>query len=112
MLVALSACIGGTAAYTDYTFVHNGKTYVVQDFSFGPTQNVTLFEVVDGERKFVGFVDGDGISIHSLRTKPIPEEEGHRRTIMTVMQQGEQQGEPTTRYQESIRQFPDFFGGE
>ena len=110
LLAALSACPVGIALYTDYTFLHDGKTYVVQDFSFDGTQNVTLYEVVDGERKHRGFVDEEDLSFNDLRTKPIPEEKGHKRTIMIVIQQGEQQGEPTTRHQESLRHPIDALG--
>ncbi|MFQ5565904.1 MAG: hypothetical protein ACE5EU_06035 [Paracoccaceae bacterium] len=102
VLLVLSACASlGVARTKETTYVMGGKTYVLQEFRFKGVHNFTLFEVVDGERSFTALYDpGEGPSTDVFKD-PIPEDEGHLTTIMTVAQNGEQQGETVVTDQRS-----------
>ena len=103
VVLALAACATlGTARTKETTYVLDGKTYILQEFRFKGTHNFTLFEVVDGERSFTALYDPEGEEEPTdVFEAPIPEDEGHLTTIMTVVQNGEQQGETTTSDQNS-----------
>ncbi len=88
----LAACVGFISQTTSTFYQYEGKTYEVQEFK-GNVGNVTMFEIVDGERKFIGFYTlGD----------PKPEEEVNRRRITNVVENGTQVGEPEVKTQRSI----------
>jgi hypothetical protein len=102
-LLVLSACaVMSTARTTETTYLLDGKTYVLQEFNHADEHNFTLYELVNGERKFVALYDpGDGSRANVFKD-PIPEDGGHLRTIMTVAQKGEEQGEAKTSSQQSL----------
>ena len=64
VLLTLTACsMTGYARTKETTYLMNGKTYVLQEFTFQKEHNLTLFEVVDGERSFTAFHEpGEGTS--------------------------------------------------
>lgn len=102
VLLMLASCIATTARTTETTYLLDGKTYVLQEFTHSGTHNFTLLEVVNGERKFTALYDmGEGAAI-SVFNDPIPEDAGHLTTIMTVAQTGTQQGETVKIHQRSI----------
>lgn len=104
-ILFLTACTTGifTATTTTTTYTHEGKTYQVQHFDDGKTSNVTMFEMVNGERQFAGFY-----TVGETRA----DEEVNRRNIRNVIDNGEEIGEREKKSQPSI----DFnvldFGGE
>lgn len=96
--LALAACTfyQQTSRITAYKF--GGKIFHVEDFTEEVADDdidrtVTMWQVVDGERRFVGFYTAD-------ETPPeeddIPAEGGHKRTILTVVQQGQNLGVVST----------------
>lgn len=95
LLASCSTAAVFTARTTTTTYEYEGKTYEIQELRSKDVHNVTMYEIVDGERKFSGFytVDPDGAK---------PEEEGHARNISTVIREGTLVGEPEKKAQRSI----------
>ena len=95
-LMFLGACIAiNTQTTTVTAYEHDGKLYHVEDIAEEKSKSddvdrtVTMWQVVDGKRQFVGFYTAG-------ETPPdkdeIPAESGHKRTILTVVQQGRSVG--------------------
>ena len=100
LLTGLPACVFH-AFTTTYTYEWDGRTWQIANLNSN-VHNLTLYEVVDGKPEWRGFMETGGGPYSDFETAEIPDEPGHERQILTIIQQGRQVGDPVKETQRSI----------
>ena len=96
LVTFLTACtsFAFTATKKSTFYEYEGKTYEVQEYYGNNVANFTLYEIVDGDRKFAGYYEDD-------KKLPTDEQEA-KQHIETIIADGKQVGDPEIERQRSI----------